>query len=190
VAISNSTVVQLQGGPPKRGKTQYNPVISKKDPERNTERDQIPPGVHLAADEESAQGRRYATTGEEPLGVAQRVETTTAVKRRSGCPTPIQSGRGERKHAAPCRRRRAPAEARPPRTNQAAPESDSTTEPRGSRGGGRRPHNKYQPVKQKALRCKDLPPRHLGRPGRNISISAATPPLSLASMAVQEWWSG
>jgi hypothetical protein len=68
------------GRPPEKGKTQYNPVISKKDPERNTECNQVPPGVHLAADEESAQGGRRTTTGEEPLGVAQRVETAAAVK--------------------------------------------------------------------------------------------------------------
>jgi hypothetical protein len=65
-----------------RGESTVKPkIIVKMTQQKSRKRDQVPPDVHLAVDEEPAQRGRRTTTGDSPLGEVQQEEAATA---RSG----------------------------------------------------------------------------------------------------------
>jgi hypothetical protein len=124
----------------KRRITTHTRKKCKKDPAQSEKTRSGPSGIHLATDEVAA-----ATAITPPPGIRTTWGGATSrahatLKQRSGCPTPIRSGRGEWNHAAPCRRRRAPT-MKATASAYDVPKPDSTIEPEEAAEENRQPES-------------------------------------------------
>jgi hypothetical protein len=93
--------------PQQRGNTTHTHKKCKKDPAQNRETRSGPSASTSPPMKSLQQTAIPPPPGSGTTWCGTTSRSRAALKQRSGCPTPIQSGRGGWNHAAPCRRRRA-----------------------------------------------------------------------------------
>jgi hypothetical protein len=152
----------ITGIPLARGESIVKPkIIVKRTLQKLWKRDQVPPGAHLAVDEEPAQSGRRTTTGDAPLGEVQQKEAATARSSGVGVLHPFGPAGGNGSQAAGEELLQTPVDTQPPSRFQ----SGSAIELEGIRAEIVDRPKDWPEMLKKQLQL-HLPPRRHSRPER------------------------